>query len=183
MPRKENDEKPVRKRSNRPQAVKNRLRRADRKFEEAKADVELYYQKPIEEWDFEELQRGMPRASDGKFYGKRPKWLTPVLMAEAQSRLKTMSSRQLGMYAGKAIEVMVDLMENSRMDMVRFNAAKYVLDQIIGLPTQRVEATAQIEFESLLADVMVNPDGSADGMVIDLEETEWEEEDDGEGSL
>lgn len=177
MPRKD-EEKPVRKRSNRPSAIKQRLRKADQKFEEAKADIELFYEKPIEDWDFEELQRGQPRAADGKFYGRRPKWLTPVLMAEAQARLKTMSTQQLGMYAGKAIEVMVELMETSRVPMVRFNAAKYVLDQIIGLPTQRVETKAQIEFESLLADVMVNPDGSTEGSVIDLADTEWEEEGD-----
>lgn len=167
-----------REKSNRPSAVRTRLKKTNKKFEEAKTDVEIYYQKPIEEWDFEELQRGMPRNKNGQFGGRPPKWLTPVLMAEAQSRLKTISAQQLGMYAGSAIEVMVDLMNNSRMDMVRFNAAKYVLDQIIGLPTQRVETKAQIEFESLLADVMVNPDGSEDGMIIDLDEAEWEEEDD-----
>ena len=177
MPRND-EEKPVRKRSNRPSAVRSRLRRADKKFEDAKADVELYYEKPIEDWDFEELQRGTPRAADGKFYGKRPKWLTPVLMAEAQARLRTMSAQQLGMYAGNAIDVMVELMNTSRVPVVRFNAAKYILDQIIGLPTQRVETKAQIEFESLLADVMVNPDGSVDGTVIDLDETEWEEGED-----
>ena len=167
-----------REKSNRPTAIRNRLKRADKKFEEAKADVELYYQKPIDEWDFEELQRGRPRNKNGDFTGRAPKWLTPVLMAEAQSRLKTMSAQQLGMYAGDAIKVMHELMMKSRVPMVRFQAAKYVLDQIIGLPTQRVEAKAQIEFESLLADVMVNPDGSEDGMIIDLDEEEWEEEED-----
>lgn len=167
-----------REKSNRPAAIKQRLRKADKKFEDAKADVELYYQKPIDEWDFEELQRGMPRNHNGGFSGRRPKWLTPVLMAEAQSRLKTMTANELGQYAGDAIKVMVELMESSRVPMVRFQAAKYVLDQIIGLPTQRVEAKAQIEFESLLADVMVNPDGSEDAMVIDLADSEWEEEDD-----
>lgn len=170
-----------REKSNRPQAIKNRLKRADQKFEDAKSDVELYYQKPIDDWDFEELQRGMPRNKNGEFSGRAPKWLTPVLMAEAQTRLKTMSAKQLGMYAGAAIKVMVDLMEHSRVPMVRFNAAKYVLDQIIGLPTQRVETKAQIEFESLLADVMVNADGSEDGMIIDLGEDDWEEEDDDAG--
>lgn len=178
MPRKD-EEKPARKRSNRPSAVRSRLRRADQKFEDAKADIELYYQKPVEEWDFEELQRGKPRGPDGTFgKGGRPKWLTPVIMAEAQARLRTMSAQQLGMYAGNAIDVMVELMNHSRVPVVRFNAAKYILDQIIGLPTQRVETKAQIEFESLLADVMVNPDGSSDGMVIDLEDTEWDEEED-----
>lgn len=178
MPRDQDDQPRRRVRSNRPSAVRQRLRKADQKFDDAKADVELYYQKPIEEWDFEELQRGRPRASDGRFYGNKPKWLTPVLMAEAQARLKTMTAQQLGMYAGDAIEVMAELMNESRVPMVRFQAAKYILDQIIGLPTQRVEAKAQIEFESLLADVMVNPDGSSDGIVIDLEEGDWEEEDD-----
>ena len=176
MPRDENGT-PRRVRSNRPSAVRSRLRKADRAFADARADVELYYQKPIEEWDFEELQRGKPRASDGNFYGGTPKWLTPVLMAEAQSRLRTISAQQMGMYAGDAIRVMAELMETSRVPMVRFQAAKYILDQIIGLPTQRVETKAQIEFESLLADVMVNADGSSDGMVVDLAESEWAEED------
>jgi hypothetical protein len=180
MPRKDPD-KPPKVKSNRPSAVRRRLKRANQTFEEAKADVELYYEKPIEDWDFEELQRGQPKTADGRFVGGRPKWLTPVLMAEAQSRLKTMTARQLGHHAGDAIKVMVELMNTAKVPMVRFQAAKYVLDQIIGLPTQRIEAKAQSDFESLLADVMVNEDGSEDAMVIDLDETEWEEDDDDTG--
>jgi hypothetical protein len=181
MPRKDTD-KSERVKSNRPSAVRQRLRKANQTFEDAKADVELYYQKPIEEWDWEELQRGQPKTRDGRFVGGRPKWITPVLMAEAQARLRVMTAQQLGRYAGDAIKVMAELMNTSRVPMVRFQAAKYVLDQIIGLPTQRVETKAQSDFESLLADVMVNEDGSEDAMVIDLDETEWEEEDDDAGN-
>lgn len=165
-----------REKSTKPAAVSNRLRRANQKFAEAKADVELLYKKPIEEWDFEELQRGKPRGANGKFSGGRPKWLTPVIMAEAQARLRTVTQEQLGMYAGSAIDVMNELMTSSRVPMVRFQAAKYVLDQVIGLPTQRMEVKGEVEFHSMLADVIVNPDGEMDE-VIDLDDSEWEEVD------
>jgi hypothetical protein len=50
--------------------------------------------------------------------------------------------------------------------MVRFQAARYVLDQIIGTPTERVEIKGDIDFRSMLADVVINLDGKQNDVVV-----------------
>lgn len=147
--------------SNRPAAVKERLRAGNDILEDMQEDAEVFYGKPIAEWDFEELQHGKPRNKYGKLdnKGKTPSWMTPVLMAEAQRRLKQMTRDQLGHYAGAAIGVMAELMSQSRVDMVRFNAAKYILDQIIGMPTQRVEVEEGASAAEFMADFLIELDG------------------------
>lgn len=173
----------VREYSTKPSAVKQRLRKSKRSNER---DIEILYNKPVSEWDFEELQCGKPRDQYGKISrrGKRPSWITPAVLAEAQKRLRTMTTVEVGSYSGAAIRVMVDLMESSRMDLVRFNAAKYVLDQIMGMPTQRQEITTDINVHTFLADVIVNPDGNEVGQIENIMDAvlvdEDDEQDDGE---
>jgi hypothetical protein len=166
-------------RSTRPQAIRRRIRTAKENLpadiEQVKSDLELLYQKPVEEWDFEELQRGRPRKPNGKFPRNREDWITPVMRLEAQRRLQECTHEELGRYAGSAIEVMVDLMQNARVEIVRYNAAKYVLDQIVGMPTARVHVEANVKFDNMLADVIVNHDGTTSDEVIDLDPSEWEE--------
>jgi hypothetical protein len=173
--------------SDRPAAVKERLRAGNDILEDMQEDAEVFYGKPISEWDFEELQHGKPRNRYGKLdnKGKTPSWMTPVLMAEAQRRLKQMTRDQLGHYAGAAIGVMAELMSRSRVDMVRFNAAKYILDQIIGMPTQRVEVEEGHSAAEFMADFLVELDGRQhkvlEGEVVSLtfdEDYDDEEEDD-----
>lgn len=168
-------------RSMKPDAVRKRLRNAGKRGDQAHHDLAVVYQKPIEEWDFEELQRGKPRNVNGKFSGARPKWISPTVMAEAQKRLREVGQQELGRFTGSAIKVMVELMEDSRLDLVRFQAAKYVLDQIIGVPVNKVEIEGNVSFKGLLAAVMVNPDGQVDtdDEVIDAEIVE-DDDDDGE---
>lgn len=172
------------KRSIKPQAVKARLKKTNAAIARHDEDLQYIYpgMKPVEEWDFEELQCGKPRDPiTGKISrrGGRPAWITPIILAEAQKRLSTMTTTQLGMYTGSAIGVMVDLMQSAKVEMVRYKAAEYVLNQIMGMPTQRQEISASVNVQSFLADVMVNPDGSEghaieDGNII---EGEYEEND------
>lgn len=171
-------------RSTKPGAVRARMRRTARRIDRHDEDLQMMFpgSKPVEEWDFEELQCGKPRDPEtGKVSrrGKRPAWITPIILAEAQKRLSTMTATQLGMYTGAAISVMVDLMQSSKVDIVRFNSAQYILNQVMGMPTQRTEISATVNVQSFLADVMVNPDGSEghaieDGNII---EGEYEEDD------
>jgi hypothetical protein len=147
--------------SNKPAALKERLRAGNDILEDMQEDVELFYGKPISEWDFEELQYGTPRRANGSLTrnSKPPSWMTPVLMAEAQRRLKQMTRDQMGFYAGAAIKVMAELMQKSRVDMVRYNAARYILDQIIGMPTQRVEVEEGASAAEFMADFLIELDG------------------------
>jgi hypothetical protein len=166
-------------RSTRPQAIRRRIHdaktRLPKELEKVKEDLAMFYQKPVEEWDFDELQRGRPRLPSGKFSKVRQDWVTPIMRLEAQRRLEQCTHEELGRYAGSAIEVMVDLMQNARVEIVRYNAAKYVLDQVMGMPTARVHVEANVQFQDMLADVIVNHDGTSSDDVIDLDESEWEE--------
>lgn len=165
--------------SNKPQAVRNRIRKDTTRLAD---DIETLYQKPISEWDFQELQCGRPRDENGQISrkGKKPKWITPAMAAEAMKRLSANTAEEIGKYSGAALETMIDLMQNSRMDLVRFQAAQYLLDQIVGKPTQRQEITADVNVHSFLADVMRNPDGQEhrviEGTVIEYDE-EGDEDD------
>jgi len=147
--------------STKPSAVKKRLRRKLEKLDDVTEELELLYQKPIEEWTFEELQAGRPvNPRTGELLAKRPAWITPAIMTEAQRRLRSMTASELGRYAGAAIQVMSELMVNARSDMVKYKAAEYVLNQIMGMPTQRVETEQSVSIQSFLADVIRNPDGN-----------------------
>jgi hypothetical protein len=168
-------------------AVQERLRAGNDILEEMKDDIETFYGKPISEWDFEELQHGRPRNDQGKLVrsGKTASWMTPALMAEAQRRLKQMTRDQLGFYAGAAITVMAELMQKSRVDLVRFNAAKYILDQIIGMPTQRVEVKEDVSAAEFLAEFMVELDGRKHRVIegqaiVNFDDTDEDDDDDGE---
>lgn len=167
--------------STKPSAVKKRLRRNKERLDDMRDDIELLYRKPIEEWSFDELQAGRPiNPKTGKLYTRRPSWVTPAILEEAQKRLRSMTVSELGAYAGEAIKVMAELMVSDRSGMVRYKAAEYVLNQIMGTPTARVEVDQTVNVQGFLADVIRNPDGNElmvlEGEVVD----EDDEDDDGE---
>jgi len=166
-------------------ATKDRVRRRHKAMSaELDDDIINYYGKPVSEWDFQELQYGRTREADGTFNmtGPTPTWITPAIMAEAQRRLKLMTRDRMGHYAGAAIAVMAKLMRNSRSDLVKFNAAKYILDQIIGMPTQRVEIDEGPTAAEFMADFLIELDGRKhkviEGEVTNIFDEDDDEEDD-----
>jgi hypothetical protein len=172
--------------SERPAAARARLKRTENRVKRdvtrAKADLAIIYRKPVEEWDFEELRRGQPRDEEGNFRKKRPSWVTTIVLEEASRRLKSSALTELSVHSGAAIGVMHELMMQGESDSVRFQAAKYILDQTMGMATQRVEVQNNVKFTDMLADVIVNADGEmVHDDAIDLDESEWEEVEGDEG--
>jgi len=168
-------------------AVKDRVRkRHARMTDELEDDIIQYFGKPVSEWDFEELQAGRTRNPDGTITitGVVPTWITPAIMAEAQKRLKLMTRDRMGHYAGAAISVMAKLMHSSKSDLVKFQAAKYILDQIIGMPTQRVDVNEGPTAAEFMADFLIELDGRKhrviEGTVSNIFDDDDDEEDDGE---
>lgn len=170
MPRLPDGEK-----STRPRAVRRRLRKPGRTEEEIREDVEALYKKPVEEWDWEELSRGMPRGPDNKFAGRRPTWITPAIQAEAKRRMRIMTEDQLMVHADAAIKTLRELMEDLEVDdhgrpvvpsAVKLQAAQYVLNHVIGTPKARVEVEAHNPLADLMGSVLVNPDGSLSHHVV-----------------
>lgn len=173
--------------SQKPAAVRSRLRKGSKNIQR---DLDMLYQKPVDEWDFEELQKGRPRGEDGHFTrGARPTWITPAIIQQVRARLKEMTKDDLSKHVGAALSCLGDLMSDDSCDdngrpitpaNVKLQAAIYVLDQVIGKPTQAVEARVNTTLEGMLARVMVNPDGSDAHPVIEGTWSEVEDDDDSE---
>jgi hypothetical protein len=151
---------------------------ARRKARELEELVESTYHKPVEDWDWEELSMGMPRDEDGKFPVKKPPWVTAAVQTEVQRRMKTLSEKQLMTHAMQAIECLSELMTNNDFDdfgkpvvpaSVKADAAKYVLNQVIGTPKARVEVSEGSPIMELMGGILVNPDGLPAHPVIDGE--------------
>lgn len=151
----------------------------------------MLYGKPVKDWDFEELQKGRTRDPEtGKFrMGPKPKWITDIVMGEVQKRLELMTRQELAGHTKTALGAIRMLLTDDREDengrpftssATKLAAATYVLDQIIGKPTTRVQVDASVNVNNFLAKVMVNPDGEDAHPVIEGEVAEEEVEDDDE---
>lgn len=177
--------------SQRPRAARNRLRKNMDRLETAVMDdIVLVYQKPVEEWDWAELSRGRPRGEDGTFAGNKPKWITPVIQAEARKRMRMLTEDQLMVHAESAINVLKELMADQEVDdfgkpttpaSVKLQAAQYILNHIIGTPKARVEIDTYNPLVELMGGVLVNPDGEPSHQIIEgTIVAEDEEDEDGE---
>lgn len=177
-----------------PKAVRRRLRqKSERLTNEILRDIEIVYQKPVAEWDWEELSKGRPREEDGTFgRGGKPGWITPAITAEVQRRMREMTEQELMTHAFDAIRSLKDLLGNEEVDemgkpivsaSVKLQAATYIINQTIGSPKAKVEFSGQTDpLANFMADVLVNPDGTpSHNMVIEGSVIENEEDDDDMG--
>lgn len=181
-----------------PSQARNRLRRAMQKAEQkgglkhidgrVQRDVEMLYKKPIDEWDIEELAHGRPRSRDGKFTGQAPKWITPLIVAEAKRRLLNQTFGSMAAHIPQAIKVIGELMTSDEVDdkgrpivdaRTKFAAAQFTLEHYLGKPTIFVQAEVADFTRSAIASAIVLDDGeSEDHFILEGEYTEEEDEDD-----
>lgn len=171
--------------STNPKTIRSRLRRNGGK---ATRDLELLQQhggmKPLELWDMEELARGKPRRSDGKFGGASPVWLTPAIMLEAKRRFISHTFSDLAVYATKAVKVIVKIMEDPDTDdKLRYQAATFIIEHVIGRAPARVEMEVKETTRDFLADILMVED--KEGNIVPayphVIQGEWTEDDDDEG--
>lgn len=171
----------VEKLSKKPAAIRQRLRRNKNIIME---DLEMYQEvtgngtyKPVEEWDFEELQKGKPRNADGGFKGRKPKWISPLIQEEISRRLREGVMDKIHEHAGAAVAVLVELLQDEENGRLRYDAAKLLLEYIAGKPEARVAIRGNVTLEHLLADVVVLDDGSPAHPVIDGQFEEADDDD------
>jgi hypothetical protein len=168
-----------------PAQIRRRLRRAagnpaklDRDYKMLAEHPDTHH-KPLEDWDYEELARGRPRSKDGRFGGGTPSWVTLKVQQEAKERLRTKAYGDLARYAGSAVKVLVNLMRDTDVEnRIRLDAAKYLLDQVIGKAKVFAQLEGKLDVQAFLAEALVMPDGSPAHPVIDLDDGEWSEDDD-----
>lgn len=184
--------------SQEPRQIRNRIRRNAKKNAirdgRIERDIEMLYKKPIAEWDLEELARGRPRTPAGNFQGGVPKWITPVILAEAKKRLLTETFGQMAAHVDLAIRTVVKVMNDEEVDdkgkpttdsRTKLTAAMFVIEHITGKPKAIVEVDAADFTKSVLASAIMLDDGMPQGhlaiegeFTVDDEE-EWDDDDTG----
>jgi hypothetical protein len=172
--------------SRNPKAVRARLRRANA---DMNRDVEALLPKPLDEWDLEELAHGRPRDKNGTFLGAKGKWITPKVQEEIKKRLITKTFGDLSLEASAAIKTVHKLMTSDEVDYdgkpivtpsVRLDAAKFVIEQIIGKATKKIDIEEGSTLHTILASALVNPDGRPAHPVIEGQIVEYEDDDAGD---
>src|SRR6478752_5482531 len=122
--------------------------------------------KPIEDWDLEELSRGRPRDVNGGFKGRPPKWITREIHERSMQMFAAAMKTELSSQTISAIDTLRWIMDNDREDArgkplvppsTKLEAAKFLIEHVVGKPTQRVEQDISVKLQGILAAVLVNP--------------------------
>jgi hypothetical protein len=122
--------------------------------------------KPVEEWDLEELARGKPRNARGDFSGKTPNWVTRQVYEQAMDRFKNLVKEGLQANAVSALDTIEWILSDDSVDekgklnvpaSTKLDAAKFLMEHVVGKPTQRVEGDISVKLQALLGVAMVNP--------------------------
>lgn len=127
----------------------------------------LYDKKPIEEWDLDELAHGRPRNSKGHFKGPNPTWITSAVHEEAMAKYTAAVKTSMRATTVDALGLLKELIENDERDekgkplvaySTKLDAAKFLLEHVVGKPTQRIENDVSVKLQGILGQVLVNPE-------------------------
>jgi hypothetical protein len=171
--------------SKNPAQIRRRMRRGGDKLSK---DVEIYakvaWNKPLEDWDFEELARGRPRDKNGGFAGRTPEWIRQTVAKESKKRLIDKTYGLLATHVDTAVQVMGNLLISEEVDdkgrplvdaKTKYAAAAFIIEHFIGKPNALVTVDVEgDEVKQALAAAIVLDDGKPQ----DVLEGEWEEVDD-----
>lgn len=148
--------------------------------------------KPVEKWDAEELARGRPRAKDGTFKGKPPAFIDRALHEQIIRQFETVVRGEMNRHTVKALVVLEKILEDETEDEkgrpivpagTKLDAAKFLVEHILGKPKQRVETDISVKLQGILATAMVNPSQVNEGQYEltqgYVEAQSWEDDDEG----
>lgn len=148
---------------NRKKRARAKARRGTMMVDEAAKEI---YGKPIDDWDLEELAQGRPRASDGTFKGKAPQWINRATQEKIMERYKEIVRSEMNRHTVVGLQTVIDLLENIEEDdkgkwlvsaAVKADLAKWLVEHVIGKPTQPVQTDVSVKLQALLGVVMVDP--------------------------
>jgi hypothetical protein len=130
--------------------------------------------KPLEEWDLEELARGRPRNRAGDFRGAAPKWITREMHEACMGRFKDIVKGEMNRHTVAALDVVRNVLDNDLVDgrgrplvaaSTRLEAAKFLIEHIVGKPQQHKNVDVSVKLQALLATAIGSP---VDGMGRDF---------------
>lgn len=150
-----------------PKQIRARARRRMKRNEVLSAqEMDYLYRKPVHEWDLEELAKGRPRGPDGTFRGDKPKWITREVHEAAMDQYLVAVKSKMNQHSVDALDVIHNILNNNDVDdngkpvvspSTKLDTAKFLLEHVIGKPTQRVESDVSVKLQSILGVVMGNP--------------------------
>lgn len=158
------------------QQIYRRMKRARAKYLEkmeiGQVEQAAYYKKPLVDWDAEELARGRPRNAAGNFKGPKPAWVSAEIHEEAMDRFKSIVRTGMRVASIDAIEFMQSMLNDESTDnrgrplipaSTKLQAAQFLVEHLVGKPTQRIESDVSVKLQAIMASVMVNPGDQATG--------------------
>lgn len=122
--------------------------------------------KPIDEWTMEELAFGRPKHPEWGFKGAKPKWITAEIHERSMELFTAAIKTEMSAQTITAVQTLQWIMNNETEDgrgkplvppSTKLEAAKFLLEHVVGKPTQRVEADISVKLQGILAQVLVNP--------------------------
>lgn len=149
-----------------PKQIRARARRRMARHEPMNEEEFEWLYKPLEEWDLEELARGRPRNAQGKFSGPAPKWVDRAVHEKAMERYTAALKTNMRATTVDAMEMIQELITNEDVDEkgkpivppgTKLEAAKFLIEHVVGKPTQRIENDVSVKLQGILGQVMVNP--------------------------
>lgn len=175
--------------SNQAKQIRQRARRKMKLGNDELA--QLYDGRPIEEWDAEELARGRPRAKDGTFKGRTPGFIDRNVHEQIVKRFEDVIKNDMNVHAVGALTVLGQILNDNEVDEkgklrtpagTKLDAAKFLIEHVIGKPKQRQEVDISVKLQSILGSSMVNPNGDGGFELTQgfVEADAWEDDDDDE---
>lgn len=152
-----------------PRQVRSRARRKAAAGERLTDEEFLVlYDKPLEEWDIEELAQGRPKDCNGQFRGRKPgKYLQREIMERSEGLFKSKVRTGMNVSTVSALQVMQQIIENEEYDVkgkpvvaasTKLDAAKFLIEHLLGKPKTTVENDIGSKLQGILAGVMVAPE-------------------------
>lgn len=132
-----------------------------------RAEKDALMGKPMEEWDLEELARCRPRDKNGNFSGPAPQWVTREMHEKALDLFKNKVRTDMRSLTVKALDALESILENEETDDkgrpvvpvgVRKDVAFFLVEHLIGKPTQPIEADISIKLQGILGASLVQTD-------------------------
>lgn len=123
--------------------------------------------KPVEEWSLKELSLGRPLPPDGSIPpGPKPKWVDMEVHEKSMELFVRAIKTSMNAHSIDALSALGNIINNNEVDhrgrpmvpySTKLDATKFLLEHIVGKPTQHVTQDISVKLQGLLGAVMVNP--------------------------
>ena len=159
-----------------PKQIRARARRKRKKGQHlTEEEMAALWNKPVEEWDLQELAHGRPRNKNGHFSGPTPQWVDREVFEKAMEKYTMAVKTSMKATTVDALDMLNEIIKNSDVDekgrplvaySTKLDAAKFLIEHVVGKPTQRIENDVSVKLQGILGQVMVNPAELATGRYV-----------------